>query len=138
MYGYSENSGDYLNRLCRIEGQARGLQRTIEEDKYCIDILTQVSAATRALQWVALGLLDEHMSQCVAEAVTAGGDTAGAKIREASDAAAGWRVPDTHARPAAACEPGRQPKVPPLRTKVPTPRGYTLAWWRRQAERSSP
>ncbi len=88
MYGYSENKDDYLKRLRRIEGQVRGLQRMIEEDKYCIDILTQVSAATRALQSVALGLLDEHLSHCVTEAVTAGADTADAKIREASDAIA--------------------------------------------------
>jgi DNA-binding FrmR family transcriptional regulator len=88
MYGYSENKDGYLKRLRRIEGQVRGLQRMIEEDKYCIDILTQVSAVTRALQSVALGLLDEHLSHCVAEAVTAGGDTADEKIREASDAVA--------------------------------------------------
>ena len=88
MYGYSENKDDYLIRLCRIEGQVRGLQRMIEEDKYCIDILTQVAAATRALQSVALGLLDEHLSHCVAQAAAEGGDTAAAKVREASDAIA--------------------------------------------------
>jgi len=88
VYGYSENKDDYLIRLCRIEGQVRGLQRMIEEDKYCIDILTQVAAATRALQSVALGLLDEHLSHCVAQAAAEGGDTAAAKVREASDAIA--------------------------------------------------
>ncbi len=88
MYGYSENKDDYLKRLRRIEGQVRGLQRMIEEDKYCIDILTQVAAATRALQSLALGLLDEHLSHCVTEAVAEGGDTAAAKVREASDAIA--------------------------------------------------
>ncbi len=88
MYGYSQNKDDYLKRLRRIEGQVRGLQRMVEEDKYCIDILTQVSAATRALESVALGLLEEHLSHCVAQAIAEGGDTATAKIREASDAVA--------------------------------------------------
>ncbi|HCU93033.1 MAG TPA: transcriptional regulator [Actinobacteria bacterium] len=88
MYGYSQNKDDYLKRLRRIEGQIRGLQRMVEEDKYCIDILTQVSAVTRALESVALGLLEEHLSHCVAQAIAEGGDTATAKIREASDAVA--------------------------------------------------
>ena len=88
MYGYGESKDDYLMRLRRIEGQVRGLQRMIDEDKYCIDILTQVAAATRALQSVALGLLDEHLSHCVTEAVAQGGDAAAAKVREASDAIA--------------------------------------------------
>ncbi len=91
MYGYTQNKDDYLMRLRRIEGQVRGLQRmveSVESDKYCIDILTQVAAVTRALQSVALGLLDEHLSHCVAEAVAEGGGTADAKIREASDAIA--------------------------------------------------
>jgi CsoR family transcriptional regulator, copper-sensing transcriptional repressor len=88
MYGYSENKDAYLKRLRRIEGQIRGLQRMIEEDKYCIDILTQVSAATKALQAVALGLLDEHLNHCVSQAIAQGGDTATAKVREASDAVA--------------------------------------------------
>ncbi|MBO0770027.1 MAG: metal-sensitive transcriptional regulator [Actinobacteria bacterium] len=88
MYGYSEHRDEYLKRLRRIEGQVRGLQRMIEQDKYCIDILTQVSATTRALQSVALGLLDEHLSHCVTDAVAEGGDTAAVKVREASDAIA--------------------------------------------------
>jgi DNA-binding FrmR family transcriptional regulator len=88
VYGYSQNKDDYLRRLRRIEGQVRGLQRMVDEDKYCIDILTQVSAATRALESVALGLLEEHLSHCVAQAIAEGGDTATAKIREASDAVA--------------------------------------------------
>jgi DNA-binding FrmR family transcriptional regulator len=62
------NKDDYLKRLRRIEGQIRGLQRLVEEDTYCIDILTQVSAATSALQCVAVGLLDEHVRHCVADA----------------------------------------------------------------------
>ena len=88
MYGYTPNKDDYLRRLRRIEGQVRGLQKMVDEDKYCIDILTQVSAATRALQSVALGLLDEHLSHCVTEAAAEGGDTAAAKVREASEAIA--------------------------------------------------
>lgn len=88
MHGYTENKDSYLLRLRRIEGQIRGLQRMVEDDKYCVDILTQVAAVTRALQSVALGLLDEHLTHCVTEAVAEGGDTAQAKVREASDAIA--------------------------------------------------
>jgi len=88
MYGYSHDKDSYLKRLRRIEGQVRGLQRMIDEDKYCIDILTQVAAATKALQSVALGLLEEHLSHCVAQAVAEGGDGAADKIREASEAIA--------------------------------------------------
>jgi CsoR family transcriptional regulator, copper-sensing transcriptional repressor len=86
--GYTQNKDSYLKRLRRIEGQVRGLQRMVEEDKYCIDILTQVSAATSALESVALGLLEEHLGHCVAQAIAEGGDSANAKIREASDAVA--------------------------------------------------
>jgi CsoR family transcriptional regulator, copper-sensing transcriptional repressor len=88
MYGYTPNKPDYLARLRRIEGQVRGLQRMVDEDKYCIDILTQVSAVTRALQSVALGLMEDHLGHCVADAVAEGGDVASAKVREASDAIA--------------------------------------------------
>jgi CsoR family transcriptional regulator, copper-sensing transcriptional repressor len=88
VYGYTRNKDDYLGRLRRIEGQVRGLQRMVEEDKYCIDILTQVAAATRALQSVALGLLEEHLGHCVTQALAEGGDTAAEKVREASDAIA--------------------------------------------------
>jgi CsoR family transcriptional regulator, copper-sensing transcriptional repressor len=88
MPGYVANKEDYLGRLRRVEGQVRGLQRMIERDEYCIDVLTQVSAATKALHSVALGLLEEHLGHCVAEAVAEGGDTADAKVREASDAIA--------------------------------------------------
>jgi len=86
--GYTGNRDDYLKRLRRIEGQVRGLQKMIEDDKYCIDILTQISAATKALQSVALGLLDEHMGGCVVDAAKAGGPEADQKVREASDAIA--------------------------------------------------
>ncbi len=88
MAGYVENKDDYLKRLRRIEGQVRGLQRLVEEDTYCIDILTQVSAATKALQSVALGLLDEHMSHCLVDAARAGGAEQDTKLKEASEAIA--------------------------------------------------
>ena len=88
MHGYTPGKDEYLNRLRRIEGQVRGLQKMVEDDKYCIDILTQVSAATRALQSVALGLLDDHLGHCVTEAAAEGGEVAEQKIREASDAIA--------------------------------------------------
>ena len=84
--GYLHAKDDYLKRLRRIEGQARGLQRMVDEEQYCIDILTQVSAMTKALQSVALGLLDEHIAHCVADAVKEGGPEAEAKLREANDA----------------------------------------------------
>jgi DNA-binding FrmR family transcriptional regulator len=86
--GYSNSKDDYIKRLSRIEGQVRGLSKMVEDDKYCIDILTQVSAATKALQSVAIKLLEEHMAHCVAEAIAEGGDTATAKVKEASDAIA--------------------------------------------------
>jgi DNA-binding FrmR family transcriptional regulator len=88
MPGYVDNKEDYLRRLRRVEGQVRGLQRMIDRDEYCIDVLTQVSAATKALQSVALGLLDEHLGHCVAKAIAEGGETADAKVREASAAIA--------------------------------------------------
>jgi DNA-binding FrmR family transcriptional regulator len=88
QHGYIHAKDDYLKRLRRIEGQARGLQRMVEEEQYCIDILTQVSAMTKALQSVALGLLDEHMSHCVVDAAKAGGREADLKLKEASDAIA--------------------------------------------------
>lgn len=70
MRGYTMQKDDYLKRLRRIEGQVRGLQRLVDEDAYCIDVLTQVSAVTKALQSVAIGLLDEHVRHCVKDAVT--------------------------------------------------------------------
>lgn len=88
MTGYADNKEDHLKRLRRIEGQVRGLQRMIETDTYCIDILTQVSAATKALQSMALNLLDEHMSHCLVDAARAGGAEQDIKLKEASDAIA--------------------------------------------------
>jgi CsoR family transcriptional regulator, copper-sensing transcriptional repressor len=87
-HGYIHRKDEYLKRLRRIEGQARGLQRMVEDEKYCIDILTQVSAMTKALQAVSLGLLEEHLSHCVVEAAKTGGREAEEKVREASDAIA--------------------------------------------------
>ena len=88
QHGYIHAKDDYLKRLRRIEGQARGLQRMVEEDQYCIEILTQVSAATKALQSFSLELLDEHLAHCVVDAARTGGDEAEVKVREASDAIA--------------------------------------------------
>ena len=88
MRGYTMEKDDYLKRLRRIEGQVRGVQRMIDEDTYCIDVLTQISAITRALQAVSIGLMEDHLSHCVSEAVMAGGTEAQDKIREASDAIA--------------------------------------------------
>ena len=87
-HGYTDRKDQYLKRLRRIEGQARGLQRMVEEDQYCIDVLTQVSAMTKALQSVSLGLLEDHMSHCLVDAARQGGPEGDAKIREASDAIA--------------------------------------------------
>lgn len=88
MAGYSHEKEDHLKRLRRIEGQVRGIARMVEEDTYCIDVLTQVSAATKALQSVALNLLDEHMSHCVVEAARKGGEEQDVKLREAAEAIA--------------------------------------------------
>ncbi len=83
MPGYSINRDDYLKRLRRIEGQVRGLQRMIEEDKYCIDVLTQITSVTSALRSVGLGLLDEHIRHCVMDAADTESDHGDAKITEA-------------------------------------------------------
>jgi DNA-binding FrmR family transcriptional regulator len=88
MHGYTADKDAYLKRLRRVEGQIRGLQRMVENDEYCIDVLTQISAATKALQAVSLGLLDEHLKHCVAQAVAEGGEVAEEKIAEASAAIA--------------------------------------------------
>jgi len=88
MPGYIEEKVAIQKRLRRIEGQIRGLQGMIDEERYCIEILDQISATTRALQAVALALLEDHLSRCVARAVTTGGAEAEAKINEASAAIA--------------------------------------------------
>jgi len=86
--GYGDDKQAIQKRLRRIEGQVRGLQRMIDDDRYCIDVLEQVSAATRALQSVALELMDDHLAHCVADAVRVGGEEATAKLGEASAAIA--------------------------------------------------
>lgn len=88
MTGYSGDKDDHLKRLRRIEGQVRGLQRMVEEDQYCIDILTQVAAATKALQSFSLQLLDQHLRGCVRDAATHDGADADQKVKEASEAIA--------------------------------------------------
>ncbi|MCD4533700.1 metal-sensitive transcriptional regulator [Nocardioides sp. cx-169] len=86
QHGYIQRKDDYLKRLRRIEGQARGLQRMVEEEQYCIDILTQVAAMTKALQAVSIGLLEEHMHHCVVDAARAGDAEAREKVSEAVEA----------------------------------------------------
>lgn len=88
MTGYSFSKDDYLSRLRRIEGQVRGLQRMIDEDNYCIDVLTQISSVTKALQNVGVGLVDEHLRHCVQEAVAESPEAGNEKIDEATTAIA--------------------------------------------------
>ena len=85
---YRADQEALLRRLRRVEGQVRGLQRMVEDDEYCIDVLTQIAAATKALEAVSLGLLDEYLKHCVPDALTEGGENADAKVREASEAIA--------------------------------------------------
>jgi CsoR family transcriptional regulator, copper-sensing transcriptional repressor len=87
-HGYISDKAKYLARLKRIEGQARGIHRMVDEEQYCIDILTQISALTSALQGVAVGLLDDHLKHCVTDAVREGGAVADARLTEASQAIA--------------------------------------------------
>jgi DNA-binding FrmR family transcriptional regulator len=88
MPGYTENKEAVQKRLRRIEGQVRGVQRMVEEDKYCTEVLDQIAAVTRALQAVAIELLGDHLSHCVADALSAGGKDAEDKVAEASAAIA--------------------------------------------------
>ena len=91
-HGHLEDNAEavqaHLKRLRRIEGQVRGIQRMVEEEKYCIDILTQVSAVTKALQSLALSLLDDHMAHCLVDAARQGGEEQELKLKEASEAIA--------------------------------------------------
>jgi DNA-binding FrmR family transcriptional regulator len=87
-HGYISDKDKYLARLKRIEGQARGIHRMVDEEQYCIDILTQISALTSALQGVAVGLLDDHLKHCVTDAVREGGAVADARLAEATQAIA--------------------------------------------------
>lgn len=88
MHGYTDTKESHRKRMRRIEGQVRGISKMIEDDKYCIDILTQVAAVNKALEAVALGLLDEHLKHCVTDAITEGGSVADEKVQEASAAIA--------------------------------------------------
>lgn len=87
-HGYAADKEAYLRRLKRIEGQVRGIARMVSEDSYCIDILTQVAAVTKALHAVSIGLLDEHIGHCVVSAAAESSEAGDAKVREASDAIA--------------------------------------------------
>lgn len=86
MAGYEMSKGDLLRRLRRIEGQVRGISQMVDDDRYCIDVLTQIAAVTRALQSVSVGLFDDHLRHCLADAVTAGGPEAERKLTEATAA----------------------------------------------------
>ncbi|WEV77013.1 metal-sensitive transcriptional regulator [Janibacter cremeus] len=88
MAGYSGSKEQYLKRLGRVEGQIRGIARMVEDDTYCIDILTQVSAATKALQAVSLGLLEDHVGHCIVDAARESDEAAAEKVTEASEAIA--------------------------------------------------
>lgn len=88
QHGYLEHKEAHLRRLRRIEGQVRGLERMVDEEKYCIDILTQISALKSALDGVAMGLLDDHMQHCVLDAARSGGPEGEEKLKEASAAIA--------------------------------------------------
>jgi DNA-binding FrmR family transcriptional regulator len=88
MAGYTGSKDDYLRRLRRVEGQVRGLQRMVEQDEYCIDVLTQVAAVTKALQAVSLGLLEDHVGHCVVQAARESDEAAEGKVREAAEAIA--------------------------------------------------
>jgi DNA-binding FrmR family transcriptional regulator len=88
MAGYTGTKDDYLKRLRRIEGQVRGIQRMVDEDTYCIDVLTQFSAITKALQAVSLGLLEDHIAHCVVDAARESDEAVHEKVREAADAIA--------------------------------------------------
>lgn len=96
---------DYLRRLRCIEGQARGLQRMVEDEQYCIDIVTQVSAMTKALQSVALGLVEEHLSHCVVDAARSGGPEADDKVARRPTRSPAWSAPEAH-RPVCAAQRG--------------------------------
>jgi len=102
-HGYISRKDDYLKRLRRIEGQARGLQRMVDEEQYCIDILTQVSAMTKALQAVSIGLLEDHMNHCVVDAAGSVTRRRARRSRRPPRRSPGWCAPD--ARP-----PDRHPR----------------------------
>ncbi|UNX54737.1 metal-sensitive transcriptional regulator [Georgenia sp. TF02-10] len=88
MAGYSGTKEQYLNRMRRVEGQVRGIARMIDEDTYCIDVLTQISAVTKALQAVGIGLVEDHLGHCVVDAARSSEEEGQAKVTEAADAIA--------------------------------------------------
>ncbi|MHB1490515.1 copper-sensing transcriptional repressor CsoR [mine drainage metagenome] len=88
MAGYSGSKDEYLKRLRRIEGQVRGIARMVDEDTYCIDVLTQISAVTKALQAVSIGLMEDHLGHCVVDAARSSHEEGAEKVREAADAIA--------------------------------------------------
>ena len=88
MHGYTSDKDDYLKRLRRIEGQVRGIARMVDEDTYCIDVLTQISAVTKALQAVSIGLVEDHLAHCVVDAARNSPEEGAVKVKEASDAIA--------------------------------------------------
>ncbi|MCG2799539.1 MAG: metal-sensitive transcriptional regulator [Cellulomonas sp.] len=88
MHGYTNDKDAYLKRLRRIEGQVRGIQNMVEQDVYCIDVLTQISAVTKALQAVGIGLVEDHLSHCVVDAARQSPEAGQAKVKEAADAIA--------------------------------------------------
>lgn len=88
MHGYTSDKDDYLKRLKRIEGQVRGIARMVDEDVYCIDVLTQVAAVTKALQAVSIGLVEDHLGHCVVDAARQSPEAGAEKVREASEAIA--------------------------------------------------
>jgi DNA-binding FrmR family transcriptional regulator len=88
MHGYTGDKDDYLKRLRRIEGQVRGIARMVDEDVYCIDVLTQVAAVTKALQAVSIGLVEDHLAHCVVDAARKSPEDGAAKVKEAADAIA--------------------------------------------------
>lgn len=88
MAGYTGTKQDYLARLRRVEGQVRGIARMVDEDVYCIDVLTQVAAVTKALEAVSLGLMEDHLGHCVVDAARESQEAGDAKVREAAEAIA--------------------------------------------------
>ncbi|WP_066583619.1 metal-sensitive transcriptional regulator [Cellulomonas timonensis] len=88
MHGYIQDKDDYLKRLRRIEGQVRGIARMVEDETYCIDVLTQIAAVTKALQAVSIGLVEDHLGHCVVNAARESPEAGAAKVREASEAIA--------------------------------------------------
>jgi len=88
VHGYTSDKDDYLKRLRRIEGQVRGIARMVDEDTYCIDVLTQIAAVTKALQAVSIGLVEDHLGHCVVDAARRSPEEGDAKVREAADAIA--------------------------------------------------